>query len=283
LLAYFVFALHGRALDALAAVFFPADMVLYAAVAALLGWLHLIRHEHSNGSTLTCAAILTFAGLLGIRTLLKTTPFGYSIYYNGPAVLSFLILARPIVPRANRPRRSVLAGELLICLGCLAVAAVYSARFTADFSDRVPLATERGTILVPNQVANSYRAAIALMKREAAMGRMVLSIPEDTSLYFLSGTQSPTRVFLFVPGILAPGKMTGDVIREIEQKPVRYLLWSNRSFADYGAPLFGIDYDQTLGNYLTSHYRRVGPLVPDADLEWQTRFTLWERQNEPGN
>ena len=58
---------------------------------------------------------------------------------------------------------------------------------------------------------------------------------------------------------------------------MRYLLWSNRSFPDYGAPQFGTDFDQALGRYLTSHYRRVGPLVPDSDLDWQLRFTLWER------
>jgi hypothetical protein len=43
----------------------------------------------------------------------------------------------------------------------------------------------------------------------------------------------------------------------------------------------GADFDQTLGDYLTSNYRRVGPLIPDADLDWQLRFTLWERQPAP--
>jgi hypothetical protein len=280
LLAYFAFALHGRPLEALAALFFPQDMVLYIAVAAPLAWWCVAR-QNDSGSALAIATVFTFAGLLAMRTLLKTTPWGYSIYYNGPAVLAFLILARPIVPRVDRPRRSVLRGELLICLGCLTVAAVYSARFAADDSDRVRLTTERGTILVQNQVANNYRAAIALMKKESASGGMVLSVPEDTSLYFLSGTQSPARLFFFTPGILAPGKMTDDVIREIERKPVRYVLWSNRSFPDYGVPRFGTDFDQTLGGYLTSRYRRVGPLVPDADLDWQLRFTLWERKPAP--
>jgi hypothetical protein len=280
LLAYFVFALHGRALETLAAVFFPQDMVLYVAIAALPACWRVLRQDDGNRG-LAMAALLTFAGLLAVRTLMKTNPWGYSIYYNGPAVLSFLILARPIIPRAGRSRRTILRGELLLCLGCLVVAAAYSVRFAADRSDRVPLATERGTILVPNQVANSYRAGIALMKEEAARGGMVLSVPEDTSLYFLSGTQSPTRLFLFVPGVLAPGKMTDDVIREIEQKPVRYLLWSNRSFPDYGVPRFGTDFDQALGDYLVSKYLRVGPLIPDADLDWQLRFTLWERKPEP--
>jgi hypothetical protein len=280
LLAYLVLALQGRPLESLAAVFFPQDMVLYVAVAALLSWRCLAR-QRDSGKGLALAVLFSFAGLLAVRTLLKTNPWGYSIYYNGPSILSLLILMRPVIPRSGRPQRTVLRAEVLLCLGCLAVAAVYSAKFSADSSDRVALATERGTILVQNQVAGNYRAALALMKEEAARGGMVLSVPEDTSLYFLSATESPARLFFFTPGILAPGKMTEDVVREISQKPVRYLLWSNRTFPDYGVPRFGADFDRALGDYLRANYSPVGPLVPDSDLDWQLRFTLWERKPDP--
>jgi len=281
LLAYLVLE-PRKPLEALAALFFPRDMVLYVAIAAGLACWHLWRQNEFK-SVLPLATLFIFASLLAARTLLKTNPWGYSIYYDGPAVLACLILARPIVPRVGRPRRTVLRGELLICLGCLAVAAQYSVQFFGDLSDRVPLTTEYGTIRVPSQVARNYRAAIEFMKKESARGGAVLSVPEDTSLYFLSGTESPTRLFFFTPGILAPGKMTDEVIREIEAKEVSHLLWSNRSFPEYGATRFGTDFDQALGNYLTSHYRPVGPLIPlaESDLDWQLRFTLWERKPDP--
>ena len=32
------------------------------------------------------------------------------------------------------------------------------------------------------------------------------------------------------------------------------------------------------GEYLTSHYREVGPLVPYSDLDWEAKFTVWERR-----
>jgi hypothetical protein len=158
---------------------------------------------------------------------------------------------------------------------------VYAARFAAEYADREPLVTERGTVLAFSQTTEQYRAAIELMKKESAAGRMVLSVPEDTSLYFLSNTQAPARLYFFAPGMLVPGKMTEEMIREIERKPVRYLLWSNRRFSEYGVPQFGVDFDQTFGNYLTSHYRRVGPLVPGSAVEWHVRFTLWERNTYP--
>lgn len=280
LLAYIAWVLEWKPLEIFTAVFFPQDMVLYAAIAAGLAYWHAWRRNELN-RVWPVVALCIFASLLAARTMLKTAPWGYSIYYNGPAVLAFLILARPFVPRANRARRFVFRAELLICLGCLAVAAQYSAKFSEDPSDRVRLSTEYGTIRVPSQVARNYRAAIEFMKKESARGGAVLSVPEDTSLYFLAGTECPTRLFFFTPGILAPGKMTRDVVREIERKPVSYLLWSNRTFPDYGATNFGTDFDQTLGDYLTSNYRRVGLLVPDSDLYWQLRFTLWERKPVP--
>ena len=140
--------------------------------------------------------------------------------------------------------------------------------------------TDRGAIRVPSQVAANYRAAIQFVKDKNSKGELVLSVPEDTSLYFLSGQECPTRIFQFSPGVVAPGKMTREVIDQVETKNVRYLIWSNRTYPDYGTSVFGIDYDQPLGNYLKAHYREVGPLVPNSDLDWETKFTVWERNTD---
>jgi hypothetical protein len=281
LVTYSLFA-HKEILDAVTAVFFPQDLVLYVAIAASLAWRQMFRADQSSGRVppyLPLAVALSFAVLLALRTLLKTMPDGYSIFYNGPAVLCFLILTRPLVPRAGgRSRRSVLRGELLLCLGCLATVSVYAARFAADPSDRTTLVTDRGSIIVPIQLAENYRAAIDLIKGESAAGRSVLSVPEDTSLYFLAGVEAPSRLYFFAPGMLAPGKMTDDTLRQLEQKHIRYVLWSNRTYPDYGVPIFGVDFDRTLGDYLTSHYRLVGPLVKGTSVGWLVRFFLWERK-----
>jgi len=269
----------GGVLETAAAIFFPRDMVLYVAVAAsLLGW--RVARKDGSSAALPLAMLCAIAALVAIRTLLKTAATGYSVFYNGPAVLAFLLLLRPLVPRAGRPLRSVLRMEALLCLGVLAVVSVYAARFAADPNDRELLTTEYGSILASTQTTEQYRAAIQLMQREAAAGRMVLSVPEDTSLYFLSGTQAPSRLFFFAPGMLVPGKMTEKTIREIEERPVRYLLWSNRRFPEYAVPRFGVDFDRAFGDYLTSHYHPVGPLVQGTVVEWHVRFTVWERNSD---
>jgi len=118
------------------------------------------------------------------------------------------------------------------------------------------------------------------MKEKAALGESVLSVPEDTSLYFLSGARCPTRVIAFTPGILSPGKMTDETIQQIERNRVRYLIWSNRLFPEYGVLRFGTDFDQTMGSYLISHYRRVRPLSPNPVVLGEWNAYVWERKEE---
>jgi hypothetical protein len=162
----------------------------------------------------------------------------------------------------------------------LTVAVLQAGAFAPDRSNLIRLATERGTIYVTKQVADNYTAGIQFMKEKASRGELVLAVTEDTSLYFLSGTECPTRVFTFNPGVVAPGKMTDDLIQEIDRKRVRYLLWSNRTFPEYGVPVFGKDFAQTLGGYFASRYHRVGRLVPGAATTWEVSLTVWERKPE---
>lgn len=275
LVPYIWLALHWRPFSILAAILFPRDMVFYVGLAGLLclalGW----RQRPAANSAVVVA--LLFSCLLGFRVLLRNTPGGYAIYYNGPAILVFLLLVKALLPSGKRGKSILAQPETLVCLACVGIAAFYSLNYRADTSDLVELRTERGMIRVPRQVASNYEAGIRLMKESARNGEAVLSVPEDVSLYFLSGTVCPTRLYSFIPGIIAPGAVTEETIREIEQGNVKYLLWSNRNYSDYGVPRFAEDYAPELGNYLKAHYRNKGPLVPNSDLDWETRFDLWQR------
>ena len=262
--------------DALRAIFFPQDMGLYVTLAAIAAWWHFWRQPAAERAA-AMALLPTFAALLAFRIMLRVLPWSYSIYYDGPVVLSFLLLARPLIPRSGHSRQFLLRAEMLICAGCLVLTLMNSDRTDNPGKPLGVLATERGTIVVPRNLATQYQAAIQFMKEKSAKGEMVLSVPEDTSLYFLSGTPCPTRVFAFTPGLLVPGKMTDETIRELERKPVRYLIWSNRLFPEYGVLRFGTDFDQTLGEYLFSHYRRVGPLSPAPVSLGDWNAYVWER------
>jgi hypothetical protein len=278
---YFILSFSQSLQLMLSTIFLPQDMVLYVIVAAVVAWWYFWRHNSVVAvRSPAIPLLLTFSSLLSFRILMKMALNGYPIYYNGPVVLSFLLLLCLIIPRAGRSHRFVFLGELVVCLACLAPVVLHTLASEAQAKDFVPLTTERGTVRVSKHLAENYRAAIRFTKEKASLGKSVLSVPEDTSLYFLSGTYCPTRVYLFIPGALAPGKMTDDTIREIDQKPVSYLLWSNRTFPEYGAPVFGKDFDQEFGDYLKSRYRPVAPLIPNTGSYWEWTAVVWERKTD---
>jgi hypothetical protein len=263
----------------LSTVFFPQDMVLYVIVATGVVWSYFWRGAGPvAGRSPAVPLLFTFSSLLAFRILMKMAPGGYAIYYNGPVVLMFLLLLCLIIPRSGRSRRFVLAGELVICVACLIPVVLHARDLEAAAKKFVPLTTPRGTVRVSKHKAENYAAAIQFMKQKASLGQSVLSVPEDTSLYFLSETECPVRVYTFDPGVVAPGKMTDDMIRQIERQPVSYLLWSNRTFVEYGVPVFGKDFDRELGDYLKSHYRPVGPIMPNTGNYWEWTATIWEHK-----
>jgi hypothetical protein len=258
-------------------VFFPQDMVLYECLAAPFVAAFLWRHPASDRAA-KLTLLLAFSGLLGFRVLLGMVPGGYPVYYNGPAILAFLLLARALIPVSRSPRFAFQAQGLL-CFGCLAAVVLHAAWIRPPASSWVLWKTERGAIRVPPPFAANYEAAVAFMREKASVGESVLSIPEDASLYFLSKTHSPARLFIFTPGVLAPGKMTQELIQQLERARVRYLLWSNRSFEEYGVPVWGSDVDRDLGDYLRAYYRPLGAVGPATDPRvWNA--VVWERKPE---
>lgn len=260
----------------LRSIFFPQDMVVYVGIAALAAWMYFWRHPESANAA-AIALLLTLSTLIAFRILFKMLPNDYPIFYNGPVVLSFLLLMRALIPDSGRAKRFAFVAEAVLCLACLTVPAARSRDAVGELPRPAWLNTERGSVRLSPHGVEQYQAAIRFMKEKAALGESVLSIPEDTSLYFLSETQCPVRVIAFTPGMIAPGKMTNETIQQIERNHVRYLIWSNRLFPEYHVLRFGTDFDQALGAYLFAHYRKVGPLSPAPVRLGEWTAFIWER------
>jgi hypothetical protein len=261
---------------------FPRDMVLYVLIAAACSWWIFWRRKPADPRYLIVPLSLTFSGLLAFRIMLRMLPSDYPIFYNGPVVLCFLLLVLALIRQTVRRPALIWKIESVFCLACLVSVGWYAYQTESIAKSFVPLITPRGTILVPPHMRDGYERVMSFMKEKAARGEYVLSVPEDTSLYFLSETYCPTRVYMFLPGIMAPGKMTAELIQEIESKNVRYILWSNRLFWEYGAPVFGRNFDQAIGEYFRSHYHLSGQLTPNTGSFADWTVSVWER-NENAN
>ena len=249
----------------------PFLVVLMIPVAAWLCW----RNRLATGFMQTFM-LFSLACCISMRVLFGMQPVGYAIYYNGPVLLSYFLILNWLlcwkVPELTSSNRGA---ALLPYLATLIAVSAAVLQFYKLNPDRVPLATERGVIYTTPQKASAYRTALDFIEQHQKPYASFLSVPEDVSLYFLAGIHCPTRVYALTPGVLAPGKMTADFIQEIERKKVRYLIWSNRTFEEYGVPKFGVDFDRALGQYFAKAYRPVRTIGGEASGGWNA--VLWER------
>lgn len=218
-----------------------------------------------------------FTLLFSFRIMFGMQPSEYPTYYDGPVFLAFLLVAERVLstrlPHAkNAMARSVASLPYFAAVATVGV--ILWPHYYQWSAGQVPFATSRGVIYTLPEQSAAYHSVLVFIQDHKQSDESFLSVPEDTSLYFLAGLRCPARVYAFTPGVLSPGKMIADTIHEIEQKKVRYLIWSNRSFPEYSAPIFGVDFDQELGEYLKAAYKpmhRIGGEGPG----W--RAVIWER------
>lgn len=227
-----------------------------------------------NPYLLQALILFVLAASLSARILFGLQPFEYPIYYDGPVILSlFVILSWFLNGKYSRPAVANRFTELLPCLAILASVIAFLAPLYRTDLRLARLVTDRGVIYTQPEKAAAYRSVLDFLRRHA--GATFMSLPEDTSLYFLTGTSAPSRVYEFTPGILVPGAMTDQVLRNIEQKKIQYLIWSNRRFAEYGVPEFGVDFDQQFAAHLKSSFRPIRTFGDDAQGDWKA--SIWER------
>jgi hypothetical protein len=240
-------------------------------IAAFLFWRH-----HWQSRDLAILVMLTFGFSLGFRILFGMLPYAYAIFYNGPVLLAFCWLLSSIAIPARSDARARGAGwGMFVALCVWATVQVYP-DYRVMREKRIALTGNRGTIYLPETMLPAWAEALDFMRRAKTKGEAVMSIPEDTALYFFSDVLCPIRVCIFHPGVVVPGNMTQEVIAAMQRVRVRYIIWSNRTFYEYGVTEFGVDFDRPLGDYIRANYRPVGkfgsPQWPDG---WHA--TLWER------
>ena len=258
---------------------FPPPMVFMVALAIPLAGF-LFWRSRSCARRLASLVLMIFSPLLAFRILFGMIPGDYAIYYNGPVLVAFFLLLLGIVIPGSHSQNSVGArgARLFVCAAvCGWVTLLAIPRYSDLRTGRVAFESERGTIYVRETTLPAWADAVNFMRQAKQAGEAVMSIPEDTALYFFAGVLSPTRVFAFTPGTLSPGPMTAKTIAEMEAVPVRYVIWSKRQFPEYGVPEFGVDFDVPFAEYIRRNYRPVREFnsINRPDV-WQA--TLWERK-----
>ena len=200
--------------------------------------------------------LLTICSItIGFRVLTKMNPVGYSIFYSTAAYLSWLVtlytLSRYL---PSQPTERIWKGfSILLCCGLIVIMIPYYRVDKRQFL----ISSPRGSIYTDQWTGESYIRLLTFLDSVKPRSGLFVTMPEDVSLYYFSSTIAPSRWYSLAPGILPPGELTLSYLQELDRIKVKYVILSNRSTPEFGVPIFGEDYNQTVYQWLEQNYKVI--------------------------
>ena len=226
-----------------------APVILVAAIAGL--------PIAGDRPTRKIIGILTvFAMALASRVMFKMIRVGYSVYYDPALFIVFMIAVTAMLwfgaKRLARTERL----HLINCFLMIDALCFILVPFPVHLRE-VPVETPLGKIFTDPAKAAVVPQMISFVRAQAAAGKQVLILPEFPMLYAMTGTESPSRWYELVPGMLDSAD-ENQLIAEAESHHVEYVIVTNRSTFEYGYPYFGIDWGKDIYRWINSNFEQSG-------------------------
>lgn len=227
---------------------------------------------------------VVFALLLLAKLGINARIYHYGFALAVPALALTVALATEAIPVALSRRRAAIrvtrAGLTAACLG----AAILGFRINEGYRSQ--------KIDFVGQGADKFRAVDGSWRIQMMLDHLrnvpaeatVLALPEGITLNYLMRRRTPIRVINFMPPELI---MFGEreIVDELNANAPAYVLCRTRLTNEYGVPMFGTDYAQSITEWLRKNYEVVeraslGPdpfdpaRVEDVLIGWR----LWKRK-----
>jgi len=232
----------------------------------------------SQDSAVSMLAISTLA--FGVRVLCKMTPEGYSIFYGTTAYLAWLVtlytLSRylPVPP----PEKVWTGFGIVLCCGLLTI---MGPDFTGNRRTFL-IQSPRGSIYTDQSTGEGYSKVLAFLENVKPRSEPFVTMPEDTSLYYLSATLAPSRWYVLTPGVLPPGELTSKYLEELDRVRVKYVILSNRATPEYGVPIFGADYNRPIFRWLEQNFRVIAKIGGYERVPFPDQWGALIYERKPG-
>jgi hypothetical protein len=220
-------------------------------LAAAVAWWRGDEPMKQQSTILLCAMAMACS----FRVFTKIAPERYPVFYD---TLVYLVWLVGLYRMSKRFGVSLDGAAGKGVAGILCISLVASTLPNYPIGQRPSkISSERGTIYAAAPFGEYFSQVMAFMESAKQRSERVVVMPEDTALYFFSGTGAPSRWYLVLPQVLAPGDATAKYIDELERANIRYVIVSDRATPEYGRPVFGIDYAQQVLAWVHEHYRVV--------------------------
>ena len=236
---------------------FPHGL-FWLALAVFIGAMAQWFRAGYAATKLELVILTTYGMAIGVRVMSKVQMANYSIFYNAILYLIFFMvlcwMAKVVGRGLSEQRRT----RLTILLLAIEAVGLFSYGYPWRAAPNARLSTDRGTIFVKKSEALLFPSVIQFMKEKTQQGHTVLVLPEETSLYFFSGLEAPSRWYMVHPYVLDPRWKQQAFIRQLEARGVDYILLSNRTNIEYGFRFFGLDYNRMVHQWIQDNFKVVG-------------------------
>jgi hypothetical protein len=232
---------------------FPPSM-FFIGCAFLAYTLYELRRNLGDRRLLAEATLALFALILAIRVLAQVVPFGYSIFYDMPLFLVFIIAATECICAAAPAISARLQRKLVNSLLATEVIVLAIVLVPGASQRTARLETSCGPIYLQPAEASVAGQIINFITEQKRQGRRIALLPELPMLYALTGTQAPSRLYTLVPGC-PPPEQERDYISDLKRVAPDYIILTNRYTGEYGPAYFGINYDRQILHWIEANYR----------------------------
>jgi hypothetical protein len=218
--------------------------------------LYGLRDNVSDRLLLAKATLGICALALAARVPSQIVWFGYSIFYDVPLLLIFMISLKTCVEAGASSLDATQRRRLTNLL--LTAEVLMLAIFVPVHSERTArLETSWGEIYLQPAEAIVAHRIIEFVSEQKRQGQRVVLLPELPIIYAFTGTEAPNRLYTLQPGFLPPS-MEAGYIADLERTDPTYILITNRVTGEYSVPYFGIDYDEQVYHWIDVNYHVAG-------------------------
>ena len=231
---------------------------------------------------LLAIGILSLFYVVNLQEFLVSGVFYRSLWAKPFAYLLMFIVVGLGIQRLPRGIRVLLYIALGLILG-MQMMRVHS----YVNSIKVPsqyLGVERGKVFLGNEAPwiDTVTETVSYLESNLRRDELFFALPYDPLYYFLTDKVSPTRQLIFFDHIKISPEQEKEVIAELEENKVNWILLSSRRNAtkEYGLGILGKTYCPLIGEYIERNFTPVaqfGDWVNEPGWAWNHGTRILKR------
>jgi len=222
----------------------------------------LVRKKDKKELFFIVLAVFSFFVL--VRMLFHAWAGHYGFYILVPSLLIYYIFFLKMIPeRLNLLISKRFFTLSFIFLFTLFIISHFNVSKLCYDARTLRVDTNRGNLCVfNNDREQRYGELIEFLRNDTGKEETVMVIPQGIAINFLSERKNPFRYYSYLPIDIAQKDIADKIISDMEQKEVDYVVFTQKSTAEFGYPVFGRDYGRVIFEYITKNYilyKQFGP------------------------